>query len=196
MHPIPRVLVLPFLVLLTSFGSASVFAESAKVRLPYQLGSGADYQEGCFKYCRCAIWDPVGLEGSFDLVFSGVEHGMLAFDIPEITLRIEDWNGNTIPVAGSGRYLVRPGWNAMQSLELDVVRDGRAQRLRSGLVAAPVRFPAIEIFVNQNDLYCFDTQFRIEARPGRHGWPVEIPRLTGDPPKQESLSMGMLKSRF
>jgi len=196
MHRIPRVLVLPFLVLFLSFGPVDVFAGSASVRLPYQLGGDAEFQEGCFWPCRCPIWAATAVDGSFDLVFSGVEGDMLVFDIPEILLQIRLWDGGSIPVTGSGRYRIRPGGNAVQSLELEVIREGETQTLHSGMVPMLARFPAIDVSIHENDLHCFDTLFRIQARPRGRGTALDLRDLHDDTPQSDALSMGMFKSRF
>jgi len=132
----------------------------------YRLDPASEWTEGCFDPCACPIFIVDDLLGTMTLTFDHADPA--GFD----HYRVErlSWLYTQGPddhyVCGVGEYLRGGQVVLLERLTLDLSVDGEtAQTFDSGLRPASAAFPAIDVEVSLHGMVCFDTVFRVAARP-------------------------------
>jgi len=137
----------------------------------YALGPESGLTQGCFEPCECPISTLQPLSGTFLLAERTPEEPSL---FREFIVFMVDWKldraGESVPITGSGVYLVGGEFASQQRMELDLrIGDGPAQHFDSGLVVGGGLFPDLDVRVSMNGQVCFDTVIDILASPRPQG---------------------------
>jgi hypothetical protein len=145
---------------------------------PYALLGESTFQEGCYPPCRCPLFNPRAISGTFALV--ELRHDPLFSEFAVVGI---DWliagtpDTPGTPVRGAGTYRVGGEFAVQQRLQLDVrIGDGDLTRFDSGLVAGGGEFPRIDIVTSVNGFYCFDRVIELHAVPADQSTSA-IPRI-------------------
>ena len=156
--------------MILTLASAAVLADAADADagLPYQLGSEAKFESGCFDPCACPVLIQAPVKGTFALVPAGFDGLYQHFDVVNVDWRIP--NGDVqVHVTGSGRYKVGGEVAVQQQLTLDLALDGGPPgTYDSGLVPGEP-FPGIEVDVALHGFFCRDSAFHVQAHPATTG---------------------------
>jgi hypothetical protein len=134
---------------------------------PYVLLAESTFQEGCYPPCRCPLFAPRPMSGTFALVDLRRDPLFTEFAVVAV-----DWlvaaapDAPDTPVRGAGTYRVGGEFAVQQRLRLDVrVGDGDLTHFDSGLVAGGGEFPRIDVAASVNGFYCFDKVIDLHAVP-------------------------------
>jgi hypothetical protein len=134
---------------------------------PYALLSESTFQEGCYPPCRCPLFAPRPVSGTFALVDLRQDPLFTEFAVVGV-----DWviagapDAPDTPVRGVGTYRVGGEFAVQQRLHLDVrVGDGDLTRFDSGLVTGGGEFPRVDIVASVNGFYCYDRVIDLHAVP-------------------------------
>jgi hypothetical protein len=134
---------------------------------PYALLPETTFQEGCYPLCRCPLFAPRPLSGTFALVDLRQDPLFTEFGVVGV-----DWliagapDAPGTPVRGVGTYRVGGEFAVQQRVRLDVqIGDGDVTRFDSGLVAGGGEFPRIDIVASVNGFHCFDRVIDLHAVP-------------------------------
>lgn len=131
----------------------------------YLLGKNAAYQRGCFAPCMCPVMEEGTVQGRFVLQPAGSDGLFDYYNVLAVDWIVTLPNG-TIHVVGSGTFRIGGEFAAQEQLTLDLSLDGEEmQQFDSGLVAGGSDFPAIDLPISLNGMYCFDTVFYVRAHP-------------------------------
>jgi hypothetical protein len=157
------------IVLLTVLASTTATASAQNTGTSahaYRLSDRSTYQSGCFPPCLCPILAPAAVRGTFRLTPNGVDGVFNAFTVSDVSWTVSVGTSK-LNITGSGTYRIGGEVALQQQLELDLVIDGNAaQHLDSGLVAADsAPFPAINVTVSMNHMFCYDTVIVVDAGP-------------------------------
>ena len=137
----------------------------------YELRPESSVTQGCFEPCLCPIALLEELSGSFLL------HERLPAEpslFREFTVFLVQWKlqrgDDSIPITGSGRYIVGGEFASLQRLELDLrFGDEPAQHFDSGLVVGGGEFPLINARISVNGQFCYDIVIDVVAAPAGSG---------------------------
>ncbi len=139
---------------------------------PYGLTRDTTYQRGCFPPCLCPFFQKQPLRGTLGLV--RLESGPLFTEYAVVNVNWQVLSPNPkgpadgFPITGFGLYRIG-GEVAVQhqmGLDLHVNGDRELTHFDSGLVAGGGNFPAIDILLSVNGVYCFDQVIDLHAKPG------------------------------
>jgi hypothetical protein len=137
---------------------------------PYALLPESTFQQGCFPPCRCAIWAPRPISGTFALVDLRQDPLFTEFAVVNVDwlagpfAGASDWNG--VPVRGFGTYRIGGEFAVEQQLSLDLrVGESSPIRVDSGLTVGGGEFPRIDILTSVHGRVCFDTVIDLHALP-------------------------------
>ena len=132
----------------------------------YRLGTASTFQHGCFDPCLCPLFEELPTSGSFSLTFTGFDGLFWNYDAAEVDWTV--WAGSEpyLSISGSGTYRVGGEFVSQHRLELDLVLgDNPVAHFDSGLIIGGGNFPAFDIVISMNGLYCYDNVFNLQARP-------------------------------
>ena len=134
---------------------------------PYVLLAEGAFQEGCYPPCRCPLFAPRPLSGTFALV--ALRQDPLFTEFAAVGV---DWlvagapDAPETPVRGTGTYRVGGEFAVQQRLRLVArIGDGEPTHFDSGLVAGGGEFPRIDVAASVNGFYCFDRVIDLHAVP-------------------------------
>jgi len=147
------------LVVMTLFSSQASGADL------YSLQPGSTFSEGCVPPCRCAVWGPNEVYGTFVMGEGQAEGEITTYPIEEISWKVT-FDGEIVhEILGSGTYRIGGTYAPMHQLELDLNIDScEPEHLDSGLVPGGLEFPSISIPVSRGT-ECRDIWMEIEAAP-------------------------------
>jgi hypothetical protein len=113
------------------------------------------------------------VRGTFRLSPSSVDPQFAHYDVTQVDWNVHRSDGSVLAVMGSGTFKIGGEVAVQEQLALDlVVGSDPKQHFDSGLVVPTVPFPLIDLKISIHGEYCFDTVFRVHARP--------VPRLEVD----------------
>lgn len=151
-------------LLLVAAATAAVPGPTDTPHMTFRLTHEADYQHGCFEPCACPVFG-APLRGTFDLRRT---HSDLWFDYYAVT--DVNWLATFVDgdkrIIGSGTYMIGGDFALVHRLQLDLrVGDEPVQHFDSGfVVGGGPGFPAFDITVSINGIYCLDTVIRVAAK--------------------------------
>lgn len=136
----------------------------------YRLTDDASFAEGCFDFCDCPVWLTEDFRGTMRVdMMPSASVAFEYYSVSEVNWLVVAGEG-MFRMTGEGTY--RTGvvsGQRMQQLTLDLKRaeDAEVEHFDSGLVPGGTGgpYPAIDIEINKNGLYCFDTLIGVSARP-------------------------------
>ncbi|MCI0362357.1 MAG: hypothetical protein L0Y44_12020 [Phycisphaerales bacterium] len=140
----------------------------------YRLDDTTTFQQGCFDPCLCPIMNEVPVRGVFGLTLVHTDMWFATYAVSDVNWAITFGDTET-NVRGSGRYTIGGDFAYMQRLQLALqIGDEPSQVFDSGW--QPVSgFPAINLDVSINGMFCYDKVFYIDSQPVD---PDEIINLT------------------
>ena len=157
------------------FASSAVNGQD-NAAVTYKLTADSTYQSGCFEPCACPILAEVPIEGTFRLTdhgFDGLSH---VYDVTDVQWMVA-LPESVLRITGSGTYQRGGEFAATHQLQLGLtVGNDAIQRFDSGVLPGGNDFPAIDIVISINGMYCYDTVIRIVARPIVDPPPQNLPR--------------------
>lgn len=131
----------------------------------YRLSDRSTYQRGCFPPCLCPLLERTTPRGTLTLTPNGADGVFTTFTVSDVSWTVSVGTSEQ-PITGSGTYKIGGEVALQQQLELDLVIDGTLVHFDSGLVAAgSVPFPAINVTVSINHMFCHDTVILVDAAP-------------------------------
>jgi hypothetical protein len=131
----------------------------------YTLGDEATSQEGCFDPCECPILVATAVEGSFLLARLEPEGAWQHYEVLDVAWIVPMYDGSRRHVSGWGTYRIDPVARTQQ-MALDLRIDERElQHFDSRVVEVTADWPAIELLVSINQLFCYDVVFEVRAIP-------------------------------
>ncbi len=140
-------------------------APSASASTVYCLRKGSTYQIGCFEPCDCLIYEEVPVVGRFELAPASFDGLFQVYDVRNAAWKTQK-RGQAVEVTGWGTYRVGGEFAAMHQLVLDLaMSDGTTDHFDSGLVVGGASFPAIDIVISINGMWCYDQVFQVYAVP-------------------------------
>ena len=163
----------------TAFGVAAVAVPAADI-VQYQVDADSTNQVGCWPPCDCTLQPPQPLTGTFALVPirpATTASGTSSDSVNEYAVVNVRWSvaaPTSVPVSYRGvgfyrRNLPGPWANPLpgQRMFLDLRTSNSTALIRfdSGVVPAPVEFPAIDIAMSIHGRMCFDTLIQLKATP-------------------------------
>lgn len=142
--------------------AASLFAGSPT---PYILLDGSTFTKGCFPPCLCPIFQTSAFNGTFELEPANSIPLYEAYLISSVDFKTT-WLDSTVSITGDGTLLFKALGGQEQRLTLDLkVGDEPTTTFDSDWVPVTTPFPAIDVTVSINGMYCFDTALHIVAVP-------------------------------
>jgi hypothetical protein len=130
---------------------------------PYALLPESTFPQGCFSPCRCPLFAPQPISGTFALVDLPQDPLFTEFAVVGVDWLIAgapDTPGTPVRDRVGGEFAVQ------QRLHLDVrVGDGDVTSFDSRLVVGGGEFPRIDIVTSVNGFYCFDRVIDLHAVP-------------------------------
>lgn len=131
----------------------------------YRLKDGSTFQEGCFGPCACPLTQEMPVIGTFRLTFDHADPLFDYYTVTDVNWTVW-WFDPPKRITGSGSYRIGGEVAVVQQLELDLhVGGDPVQHFDSGLVAAGAGFPAIDVTITINNMFCYDRVIHVVAAP-------------------------------
>ncbi|MFO0874535.1 MAG: hypothetical protein U0575_11270 [Phycisphaerales bacterium] len=132
--------------------------------VPYALNTDAEFSKGCYPPCACPLlFAPLG--GTLSLEKTGSNPLFVTYAVEAVAFTVA-LGGTTIDISGKGTYTIGGEVALLQRMELDlVVGDDPTTHYDSGMVPVTTPFPALDVTVSRNGMFCFDTVLHIAADP-------------------------------
>jgi hypothetical protein len=130
----------------------------------YHIVPKSSFARGCFPPCLCPVMYTSDVSGTFCLDPLSITGTLDVYEVTDVRWSV--FPDEPLSITGSGTYQVFSEFAVLHRLELDlVVGDEPVEHFDSGWVVATEPFPAIDITISINGMYCWDTVMDLSAEP-------------------------------
>ena len=145
-------------------GSAA--ATSSSQTTIYRLNPDSTFQQGCFDPCLCPLTPEMPMRGTYGLTLIDSNPLFDTYEVSQVNLIYSPSPEVDVHITGSGTYTIGGEVAFLQRLELDLnIGDEPTHHFDSSWTSGANEFPAINITVSMNGIFCYDEVLVIQSKP-------------------------------